>query len=197
MKPALITVALSVAAVGGYLIYRLVVHAPPDRAAAAQPAKGLVAQMPDFTLENLAGKPQSIKSLAGAPMLINFWATWCGPCREEIPMLKKLQDQNPWLKIVGVAVDEPDAVRKYAKTMQFNYPVLMGESGAMNAAASFGVDFYALPFTVFADSEGHMLGVHTGELHPEQVSNLLAVLQDLRSKRIDVAAARKRIAGRM
>ncbi len=196
MKPTLITLTLSVAAVAGYLIYRLAVHAPAGSAPGTS-QKHLVAQLPDFTLENLEGKQQSIKSLAGEPMLINFWATWCGPCREEIPMLKKLQDQNPWLKVVGVAVDEPDAVRKYAKTMQFNYPVLMGEAGAMNAAGSFGVDFYALPFTVFADSEGHLLGVHTGELHPEQVSNLLAVLQDLRDKHIGVAQARDRIAARM
>lgn len=203
LKPALVTAALSVAAVAAYLTYRLAQRPAPSPVAAGTPpaaatsSKSLVAELPDFTLQNLAGQQQSIKSLAGRPMLINFWATWCGPCRREIPMLKGVQSDNPWVTVVGIAIDDADAVQKYAASMKFNYPILMGESAATNAAASFGVDFFALPFTVFADSQGRLLGVHTGELHPEQVANVLAVFKDLADRRIDLKAARDRIAARM
>jgi thiol-disulfide isomerase/thioredoxin len=190
-KPALITALLSAMAVLGYLTYRFAIHEP----APATPA--LADSLPDFSLQNLAGDPQSIRSLQGQPLIINFWATWCVPCREEIPMLKTLQEQNPWLSVIGIAVDKRDDVLKFADDIKFNYPILMGESDAMSAASSFGVDFFALPFTVFADAQGRLLGVHTGQLHPEHLENLLAVLGDLRQNRIDVPTARERIAARM
>jgi hypothetical protein len=88
-------------------------------------------------------------------------------------------------------------VLTFAETMQFNYPILIGQSDAWEAAAAFGVDFYALPFTVFTAGDGSVLGVHTGELHPEHLENLTILLNDLREQRIDVAEARARLAGRM
>ncbi|HEX5419446.1 MAG TPA: TlpA disulfide reductase family protein [Gammaproteobacteria bacterium] len=201
MTPALITLGLSVAALGSYVAYRFARQAPPAEAAAEQAANdthGLVTQLPDFTLPNLDGRPQSIKSLSGKPMLINFWATWCGPCRREIPLLKNLQKQNPWLTVVGIAtLDHPDAVQKYAKDIKFNYPVLVDKPDSMDAATRFGVEVFALPFTVFADSGGRVLGVHTGELHPEQIENVLAVFKGLEQQSLDVDAARKRIAAKM
>ncbi|HEU4618734.1 MAG TPA: TlpA disulfide reductase family protein [Gammaproteobacteria bacterium] len=196
MRPAVVTAVLSAAAVAGYLSYRLAIHEAPP-AEEGTTSAGLADTLPDFTLQNLEGSPQSIKTLAGKPLVINFWATWCVPCREEIPMLKTVQEQNPWLTVVGIAVDKRDDVLKYADGMKFNYPILMGESEAMSAASSFGVDFFALPFTVFADASGHLLGVHTGQLHPEHIENLVAVLKDLGEKRIDVATARQRLAQRM
>jgi thiol-disulfide isomerase/thioredoxin len=196
-KPTLITAVLSAAAILGYLTYRFAIHEPSPASDGGAAGQALAETLPDFTLQNLAGDPQSIRSLEGQPLIINFWATWCVPCREEIPMLKTLQEQNPWLSVVGIAVDKRDDVLKFADTMKFNYPILMGETDAMSAASSFGVDFFALPFTVFTDAEGRLLGVHTGQLHPEHLQNLVAVLEDLAKKRIDVRAARERIAARM
>jgi thiol-disulfide isomerase/thioredoxin len=196
-KPAVVTAILSIAAVLGYLTYRFAIHEPAPADGGGAAGQALAETLPDFTLQNLAGDPQSIKSLEGQPLVINFWATWCVPCREEIPMLKTLQAQNPWLSVVGIAVDKRDDVMKFADEMAFNYPILMGESDAMSAASSFGVDFFALPFTVFTDAEGRLLGVHTGQLHPEHLQNLVAVLGDLAEHRIDVRTARERIAARM
>jgi hypothetical protein len=81
--------------------------------------------------------------------------------------------------------------------MQFNYPILIGESGGWDAAAAFGVNVYALPFTVFTAPNGAVLGVHTGELHQEHLDNLTAVLDDLKAGKIDIQTARARIAGRI
>jgi thiol-disulfide isomerase/thioredoxin len=205
-KPTLITLALSAAAVAGYLTYRLTIGeapAPNDAPAVveshehAATEQALADQLPEFTLENLAGEQQSIRSWPGQPLIINFWATWCAPCLREIPMLKTLQEANPWLTVVGIAVDRKDPVLQFAQEMNFNYPILMGQSDAVDAAGSFGVDFFALPFTIFTDAEGRAIGVHTGELHQEHLDNLLAVLRDLQSDRVDLDGARARIAGRM
>src|SRR5213075_2210542 len=98
------------------------------------PARQLADTLPDFTLANLAGEPQSIKTLGGKPMLINFWATWCGPCLREIPMLKELQTHRPDLQVVGIAVDRREPVVGFADKRQFNYPILIGESAGWEAA---------------------------------------------------------------
>ena len=211
-RPAAVTALLSAAAVVGYVAYRLFVGVGPDVPETASgtiqlgespnedgdeaPAK-LAEQLPEFSLENLAGAQQSITSWPGKPLLINFWATWCGPCLREIPMLKELQTRRSDLQVVGIAVDKRDPVVGFAANMQFNYPILIGESAAWDAAAAFGVNVYALPFTVFTAPDGSVLGVHTGEIHAEHLENLTAVLDDLKAGKIDLATARARIAGRI
>ena len=205
-RPGLVTLGLSAAAVLGYVAYRLVApHAPetPPPANAAEqeqeqaPPRQLAETLPDFTLANLEGQPQSITSLAGKPMLINFWATWCGPCLREIPMLKEMQTARPDIQIVGIAVDKRDAVGKFAGEQAFNYPILVGQSEAWSAAAALGVDVYALPFTVFTGADGAVLGVHTGELHAEHLAEFRAVVDDLAAAKIGIQDARSRLAGRM
>jgi thiol-disulfide isomerase/thioredoxin len=197
-RPTVVTLALSAAAAAGYLGYRAMVLEPVagDRASTT-PVAELVDTLPDFSLANMAGEPQSIHSWPGDPLVINFWATWCAPCLREIPLLKSFQDDNPWLTVVGIAIDRRPLVEAFAEEMVFNYPVLMGEADAMNAAARFGAQFGALPFTVFTDAEGAVLGVHTGELHAEHLDNVRAVLEDRRAERITVNEARARLAGRM
>ena len=208
-RPALLTLGLSAAAVLGYVSYRLLVptatEAPPaaptastaDQEQEQTPARQLADTLPDFTLANLAGEPTSIKTFGGKPMLINFWATWCGPCLREIPMLKELQAARPDIQIVGIAIDKREPVEKFAGEQAFNYPILVGQSQAWEAAAALGVDVYALPFTVFAGADGALLGVHTGELHAEHLADFRAVIDDLQAAKIGVQEARSRIAGRM
>jgi thiol-disulfide isomerase/thioredoxin len=210
-RPILLTALLSGAALVGYISFRLFVGPVPDDSGprtlqfgedpAAEehddsPAP-LADTLPEFSLETLAGAQQSIASWPDKPLLINFWATWCAPCLHEIPMLKQYQTRRPDLQVVGIAVDKRDSVAGFAATMQFNYPILIGESGGWDAAAAFGVNVYALPFTVFTAPNGAVLGVHTGELHQEHLDNLTAVLDDLKAGKIDIQTARARIAGRI
>ena len=205
-RPALVTVALSAAAALGYLTYRIwMPPAPVDSDAdpiivdiAADPEDDAppqtAATLPDFSLGNLAGEPQSIKSWPGKPLLINFWATWCGPCLREIPMLKELHASRPALQVVGIAIDKRDAVVKFADEMDFNYAILIGQSEAWEAAAALGVNIYALPFTVFTGTDGSILGVHTGELHAEHIERFREVADDLAAQRIRLDEARERMA---
>ncbi len=152
-RPALLTLGLSAAAALGYATYRVLVPTPaitPSEAVTEDSApvaeqRQLADTLPDFSLGNLAGEPQSIRSWPGKPLLINFWATWCGPCLREIPMLKELETQRPDIQVIGVAIDRRDPVEKFAGDMGFNYPILIGQSEAWEAAASLGVDIYALP----------------------------------------------------
>ena len=204
-RPVLLTGVLSAAAVAGYFAYRGLtadgadpqpVATAPQADSPAAPQRELAARLPEFTLGNLAGEPQSIASWPGKPLLINFWATWCAPCLREIPMLKEFQTANPDLQVIGIAVDRRPAVESFAPGMAFNYPILIGQSDAWEAAAAFGVDFYALPFTVFTGGDGSVLGVHTGELHAEHLETLRSILDGLAAGRLDVAAARARLAGR-
>jgi thiol-disulfide isomerase/thioredoxin len=201
-----LTVVLSAAAAAGYLAYRAWSPPPPDESdtdtvivdIAADPEDGGVPQtaetLPDFSLGNLAGEPQSIRSWPGKPLLINFWATWCGPCLREIPMLKELQASRPDLQVVGIAIDKRDDVVEFAGRMDFNYAILIGQSEAWEAAAALGVNIYALPFTVFSGADGSILGIHTGELHAEHLERFQDIADDLAAGRIGLAEARSRMA---
>jgi len=152
----------------------------------------LVANLPEFTLTNLAGESQSIKSWPGHALIINFWATWCTPCIREIPLLKEFQETNndKPIQVVGIAVDRFEPVKNFAKNMTFNYPVLIGQSEAMDAANAFGVDFYGLPFSVFTDTNGSVLGVHTGELKSGDLDEVLNLLNNLESGATDLRTAK-------
>jgi thiol-disulfide isomerase/thioredoxin len=205
-RPALVALALSAAAALGYVSYRVLMPSasepPPvvDVSADADeqaPPRRMAETLPDFTLANVAGEPQSIHTFTGKPLLINFWATWCGPCLREIPMLKAMQTARADIGIVGIAVDRREAVQEFAGKEAFNYPILVGQSEAWEAAAALGVDVYALPFTVFAAADGALLGVHTGELRAEHLAEFQAVVDDLAAGKIGIVEARSRIAGRM
>ena len=192
-RPVLLTAALSAAAILGYLTYRGLTGEADSPARDAEAAPLAVATLPDFSLANLAGEQQSIQSWPGKPLLINFWATWCGPCLREIPMLKDLQAARPDLQVVGIAIDKPELVTKFAGDMQFNYAILMGQNEAWAAASALGVNIFALPFTVFTAADGSILGVHTGELHAEHLEAFRDTVDALGAGRIDVDEARRLI----
>ncbi len=198
-RTALVTLLLSSTAVLAYFGYRALELVPIPHETEVVATTGPVETIPEFTLDNPAGVPQSIHSWPGKALLINFWATWCAPCLREIPLLVEYQERHrdDSVQVVGIAVDRPDPVRAFMEELEFNYPVLIGETDAMDAAAAFGVDFFALPFSVFTDTQGHILGVHTGELHAEDLDDLQSVLQDLGIGATDVSRARARLAGRM
>jgi len=164
--------------------------------AAAAPHPVIPARLPDFSLKDLSGKPISVESWGGKSLVINFWATWCAPCRREIPLLKTLA--TDWaernLAIVGIAVDYPDKVRAFAAQFKIDYPVLIGEQDALDVAAKFGMTSPALPFTVFTDRRGEVVALFVGELHRPQADFILSQVQNLNDERIGLPQARRAIA---
>jgi thiol-disulfide isomerase/thioredoxin len=147
---------------------------------------------PSFTLSDVDGVEHTLADWDGQPRLLNFWATWCAPCRREIPLLKTIQDQQgeDGVQIIGIAVDFPEEVAAYAEKAQFNYPILVGQEDAMAFAETSGVDFIGLPFTMIVSADGELLTSHIGEIHAEDLNNIVEVLNQLTGGDIDKAAAR-------
>jgi thiol-disulfide isomerase/thioredoxin len=108
---------------------------------APQPAR-IPDRLPEFSLEDLQGKPTPINTWSGKSLVINFWATWCAPCRREIPLLEELSSHwaDRGVQILGIAVDHRDAVTNYARELRIEYPILIGEQDALDVATSLGFD---------------------------------------------------------
>jgi thiol-disulfide isomerase/thioredoxin len=159
------------------------VNAPASGSATAAPSNAPVEQAappsplldkpaPAFTLVDLQGKKVSLASFRGRPVMVNFWATWCGPCKYEIPYLEQLQTQYAakGFEILGVSADEIDSgdkgdaarvtqkVEQTAKRLNINYPVLVG--GDKIAPSYGGIDY--LPQSFYIDGKGTVVAVITG-----------------------------------
>jgi len=164
------------------------VAAPGPEVAAAQ----LVATLPGFLLADRDGQMKSLRDWPDRALIINFWATWCAPCRREIPLLQQLQhDHGPeGFQVIGIAVDFRDKVLAYADEMKIAYPLLIGEQEALDAAAAFGVEAVGFPFTVFSDRQGRVVTAHMGELTAAQASLILDAVRQVDSGSTSPEAAR-------
>jgi thiol-disulfide isomerase/thioredoxin len=178
------------------------IDAYPEDPEAAEPAtteppRGeLAAVIPEFKLADQDGQMRSLRDdWPGKALIINFWATWCAPCRREIPLLKQLAADHAAdnFQVVGIAVDFRDKVLAYSKEMQIDYPMLIGEQEALDAAAAFGVDAIGLPFTLFTDTGGRVIVLHMGELTAAEADLILAAVRDVNAGLSDPAQARASI----
>jgi len=156
--------------------------ASPAAAAPAEVAKKKVVPdtLPDITLADKDGKPTKLASFGGRPLMVNFWATWCAPCRREIPLLNKIRMQRKAqnAEIVGVAVDFKEDVLKFLQKTPLDYPLLIGEEDGLAAADAFGMGM-AFPFSVFVDSKNRILTVKVGELHEDEANFAFDRLKDI------------------
>lgn len=136
--------------------------------------------LPDPVLRDLDGRIRHLAEWRGQVVILNFWATWCPPCREEMPEFARLQEElgGRGLRFVGVAIDEQDAVRTFLKENPVNYPILIGDEQAPAWADSLGNSLSALPFSVVFDRNGRPAKVHTGIFRREQVLEAVQPLLD-------------------
>ncbi len=202
MKPGMYVLVALIAGVAGFAIYRFSLAPEPavqtaETAAASAPAEvtqssGTPEVLPDFSLIDIEGTPRSIRSWPGKSMIVNFWATWCAPCRREIPLLKEIQQQRgaDGFQVVGVAVDVREEVLSYAQEIDIDYPVIMGEQEGLEAVTKFGLGSIGFPFTVFTDDQHRIVLTHLGELHKNQADAVLAVIERVNSGELTPAAGR-------
>jgi thiol-disulfide isomerase/thioredoxin len=182
MKSAAIAAAVVVAGLAGTVAYvaydqlkaRTAQTSAPGPAPAA-PAAQLVETLPQFQLADRNGEMRSLQDWPDQALIVNFWATWCAPCRREIPLLQQLQRDHAGegFQVIGIAVDFRDKVLAYADEMKIEYPLLIGEQEALDAAAAFGMTTVGLPFTVFSDRKGRIVAAHLGELTAAEADLIL------------------------
>ena len=132
----------------------------------------------NFSLPDLADKPQSVEQWRGKILIVNFWATWCPPCLKEIPEFIKLQDeyQDKGLQFIGIAIEDKQPVQDYLKRININYPVLIGGEGATMLAQQLGNVINTVPFTVIVNQQGQIVHHQLGELTREKVLEVIAPL---------------------
>lgn len=133
---------------------------------------------PEFAMADLDGKTRNIKDWDGKVILLNFWATWCPPCLKEIPSFIELQEQygDQGFQIIGIAVDNEEAVRDYMSEVKINYPIMVAEFEAIGLSSRYGNRMGALPYSVIINRKGEISDKITGELSKIKAEKILEKL---------------------
>lgn len=161
LRPALLWTAVLAAGLGLWAGHRL--EMAPPHAAATAPAGVTAAaigdQVPDIVLPDLSGQPLDLAQFRGRPLLINVWASWCGPCVDEMPELARFAAaQGPaGVQVLGLALDTPDAVQGFLQRVPVDYPIVLETPGPTDASVRLGNTQGLLPYSVLVDAQGRIV----------------------------------------
>jgi thiol-disulfide isomerase/thioredoxin len=173
------------ATVGGYYTSHhysstshLAVGGDATEAAVTTSKAGAVDELWKAQLQNAAGTAQSIAAFKGKPIVLNFWASWCGPCVKEMPSLAVLQREyaNKGITFIGVGVDSEKNVNEFLQKIPVGYPIYIAGFGGADLARSFGNNAGALPYTVVIDAKGEIRSTKLGEVDQKELKATLDAL---------------------
>ena len=164
------------AAVAGYLVNQKL-NQPAGKGTPIVVA-AVDTRRPDFTLPDVDGNKHSISEWDGKIIILNFWATWCPPCRREMPAFIKLQSKygKQGLQIIGVGIDQKNLVEEFADTIGVNYPILVGQLEATELTKQYGNHYGQLPYTVFIDRKGIIRAIKRGEVKHDFAEKIIQKL---------------------
>ncbi|MFP4607198.1 MAG: TlpA family protein disulfide reductase [Thiohalospira sp.] len=172
-RPALIVILIALLAIVGGGYYLL---ADPPGEEPSTSAKG--ESRPAFSLPDLDDEERAIRDWDGEVVLLNFWASWCPPCRREIPAFIEVQEEfgDQGLQIIGVAIDDRQAVVDFLDPMDVNYPILLAGEEGISLAEDYGNRMGTLPYTVLIDRDGEIVERWREELSREDVAEAIEPL---------------------
>ncbi len=135
-------------------------------------------QRPGFELQDHEGTLRNIDEWNGKVLLVNFWATWCPPCKKEMPAFMALQEQyaEQGFQVIGIALDDVESVSDFSDTLGVNYPLIIAEHAGIDLSRQYGNHIGALPFSAFVDHDGKIALTQTGELSKKQVEEIIKPL---------------------
>lgn len=132
----------------------------------------------EASLPDLKGDDQAVSQWLGKVMVVNFWATWCTPCREEIPEFIEAQEKygNDGLIFIGIAIDQADKVKMFSQEFGINYPVLIGSFNTWSLLEAAGNRMSALPYTVVLNRSGEIVDTYLGRVNLKKLEKLIVPL---------------------
>ena len=138
----------------------------------------VVEQVLRARVADVKGGTQSLEQWRGQVLVVNYWATWCAPCREEIPGFVRLQERygSRGLQFVGIAIDQPDKVAEFASEFRINYPLLLGGLEAIELLRQAGNRAGVLPYTLVIDRKGNLVSREPGGLKEARLEYLIQPL---------------------
>ena len=130
----------------------------------------------DVSFKDITDTSRSLSEWKGKILVLNFWATWCAPCRHEIPELnavqKKYADRN--VEIIGLAYDDKAAIKRFTSIIPIDYQVLVGDEEVIELSMTYGNVMSILPYTIFIDTEGRIFDIKEGALTQAATERILA-----------------------
>ena len=177
IRLVLTIVVAGIASSAGYLFSREQ-QAPQPASATGSAPQNAVSALMNLRLATPDGQWQKLSDWRGTVLVVNYWATWCPPCREEMPAFSRLHDKYKasGVQFVGIAIDSVDKVREFNAKERISYPLLIGTMDTMLGSAALGNAAQALPFTAIIDRTGKLDSVKLGRFPETELDARLRVL---------------------